>query len=202
MAIREIAKMGNPILYSISEPIRDPTDPKIANLAEDMKDTLIHVGGSGIAAPQVYESLRLVVYRLSSRLIKNAEETTDPWVILINPILKPTNNEKKLGWERCLSIPGMHGRVPRYESLTMTYQDLDGSEISINAEGAFAALLQHECDHLDGILYPMQMPDLSKLEFNTDPGHLASDVADGKVVWPVLKSLVDTWPSREKWFGD
>ena len=202
MAIREIAKMGNPILYKRAQTIANPTDLKIKQLAEDMKDTLIHVGGSGIAAPQVYESLRLVVYRLSSRLIKNVEEEVDPWVVLVNPVLTPINDKKILGWERCLSIPGMHGKVSRHESITMTYQDLDGSEFSINADGAFAALLQHECDHLDGILYPMQMTDLSKLEFNSDPGHLANDIASGKTVWPVLQKLVDTWPSREKWFSD
>lgn len=202
MAIREIAQMGNPILYRNAELVADPKDPEIARLAEDMKDTLVHVGGSGIAAPQVFESLRLVVYRLSARLIRDAAEVADPWVVLVNPVLTPAGDEMVSGWERCLSIPGLHGKVPRYRSLRLTYQDLDGEEISLDADGALAALLQHECDHLDGVLYPMRMPDLSKLEFNAEPGHLAQDIRDGVKVWPVLQELVEAWPGRSRWFGD
>ncbi len=200
MAVRKVAAMGNPILYRIAEHVADPTDPKIARLVGDMKDTLIDIGGSGIAAPQIYESLRVVVYRFSARLDDNVEELDDPWVTLVNPVLTPVGDEMVSGWERCLSIPGLHGKVPRHKSLTMTYQDLSGREITVEASGALATLLQHECDHLDGILYPMQMPDISKLEFNTEPGHLAQDIADGVKVWPVLRDLVDAWPARELWF--
>ena len=202
MAIREIAHMGNPILNRIAEPVADPTDPEIARLAADMKDTLIHVGGSGIAAPQVYESLRLVVYRLSSRLISGGEDEIDSWVVLVNPVLTPVGDEVLSGWERCLSIPGLHGKVPRHQALSMTYQTLAGETITLDIEGAHSVLLQHECDHLDGILYPMRMPDLSKLEFNAEPGHLAQDMADGVKVWPVLQDLVNAWPGRGQWFED
>ncbi len=202
MAIREIAQMGNPILYRRAEEVANPTDPEIARLAEDMKDTLVHVGGSGIAAPQVYESLRLVVYRLTGRLISNAAEEADPWVVLVNPVLTPKGDNMASGWERCLSIPGLHGKVPRHQALDMTYQTLAGEEITIEAEGALAVLLQHECDHLDGVLYPMRMTDLSKLEFNAEPGHLAQDIKDGEKVWPVLQGLVDAWPGRAQWMGD
>ncbi len=200
MAVRKVAAMGNPILYRIAEHVTDPTDPEIARLMGDMKDTLIDIGGSGIAAPQIYESLRVVVYRFSSRLDDNVRELDDPWVTLINPVLTPVGDEIVSGWERCLSIPGLHGKVPRHKSLAMTYQDLSGTEITVEASGALATLLQHECDHLDGILYPMQMPDISKLEFNAEPGHLAQDIADGVKVWPVLRDLVDGWPGRELWF--
>ena len=202
MAIREIAHMGNPILNRIAEPVADPTDPEIVRLAADMKDTLIHVGGSGIAAPQVYESLRLVVYRLSSRLISGGEDQIDSWVVLVNPVLTPVGDEVLSGWERCLSIPGLHGKGPRHQALSMTYQTLAGETITLDIEGAHSVLLQHECDHLDGILYPMQMPDLSKLEFNAEPGHLAQDMADGVKVWPVLQDLVNAWPGRGQWFED
>jgi peptide deformylase len=202
MAIREIAQMGSPILNRIAAPVTDPCDPEIARLADDMKDTLIHVGGSGIAAPQVYESLRLVVYRVSPRLISGTAEDADPWVVLVNPVLTPTTEAEVSGWERCLSIPGLHGKVPRHGALRMTYQDLEGAEISVDATGALASLLQHECDHLDGVLYPMRMTDLSKLEFNAEPGHLAQDIADGEKVWPVLQDLVDAWPGRSRWFDD
>ena len=93
MAVRKVAAMGNPVLYRIAEPVADPTDPEIARLAGDMKDTLIDIGGSGIAAPQVYESLRLVVYRFSARLDDNVEELADPWVTLVNPVLTPIGDE-------------------------------------------------------------------------------------------------------------
>lgn len=201
MAIRKIARMGNPVLNQIAAPIADPTDPEIARLAVDMKDTLIDIGGSGIAAPQVFESLRMVVYRLSPRLIEGASEAPDPWVTMINPVLTPLGEDKAAGWERCLSIPGLHGKVERYRKLACEYQTLDGKTVSHEAEAAHAVLLQHECDHLDGILYPMQMADLSKLEFDAEPGHLAQDMADGETIWPRLKQLVDDWPGREQWMG-
>jgi peptide deformylase len=124
--------------------VANPTDPEIARLAGDMKDTLIDIGGSGIAAPQVFESLRLVVYRFSARLDADSEELTEPWVVLVNPVLTPVGDEMVSGWERCLSIPGLHGKVPRHKALRMSYQDLKGAEITIDASGALAALLQHD----------------------------------------------------------
>ena len=199
MAIREIAQMGNPILYRRAVEVTDPEDPEIARLAHDMKDTLMHVGGSGIAAPQVYECLRLVVYRVSPRLVDNADNSPNPWVVLVNPVLEPLGDEIASGWERCLSIPGLHGKVPRHQNLRLNYHDLEGKEINIEAKGPLAVLLQHECDHLDGVLYPMRMNDLSKLEFNAEPGHLAQDIIDGEPVWPVLRELVDAWPGRSQW---
>ena len=194
--------MGNPILYRVANEVADPADPEIARLANDMKDTLLHVGGSGIAAPQVFESLRLVVYRISSRLISDTAEDANPWVVLVNPVLAPTGDTMASGWERCLSIPGLHGKVPRHQALRMSYQNLDGETVTLDAEGALATLLQHECDHLDGILYPMRMTDLAKLEFNAEPGHLAQDIVDGQKVWPVLQGLVDAWPGRGQYFDD
>ena len=202
MAVRRIAQMGNPILSQIAKPIDDPTDPEIARLAEDMKDTLIDIGGSGIAAPQVFESLRLVVYRVSNRLDADAVEAADPWVVLVNPVLTYSDDTMIDGWERCLSVPGLHGKVSRYKHLHMRYQTLSGETVELDASGALAALLQHECDHLDGVLYPMRMTDLSKLEFNAEPGHLAQDIADGQKVWPVLRGLVDAWPGRKTYFPD
>ena len=199
MAIREIAQMGNPILYRRAVEVADPKDPEIARLAHDMMDTLMHVGGSGIAAPQVYECLRLVVYRVSPRLVENADNSPNPWVVLVNPVLEPLGDEIDSGWERCLSIPGLHGKVPRHQNLRLNYQDLEGKEINVEAKGPLAVLLQHECDHLDGVLYPMRMNDLSKLEFNAEPGHLAQDIIDGEPVWPVLRELVDAWPGRSQW---
>ncbi len=194
MTIRKVALMGNPILSSIAKPVKDPMDPEIAQLVEDMKDTLADLGGSWIAAPQVFESLRLVVYRKNLQGTRKLTDEANPCVVFVNPILTLTSKEMVSGWERCHSIPGMHGKVPRYKSLQITYQTLDGSEVTLDAQGDQAVLLQHECDHLDGILYPMRMEDLSKFEFNAEPGFLAQDVAEGMKVWPVLQDLVDAWP--------
>lgn len=194
MTIRKVALMGNPILSRIAKPVKDPMDPEIAQLVEDMKDTLADLGGSWIAAPQVFESLRLVVYRKNLQGTRKLTDEANSCVVFVNPILTLTSKEMVSGWERCHSIPGMHGKVPRYKSLQITYQTLDGSEVTLDAQGDQAVLLQHECDHLDGILYPMRMEDLSKLEFNAEPGFLAQDVAEGMKVWPVLQDLVDAWP--------
>lgn len=183
--------MGDPILSRIANPVKDPTDPEIARLVEDMKDTLVDLDGSWLAAPQVFESLRLVVHR-------QLTDETNPCEVFINPILTLTSKEMVSGWERCHSIPGMHGKVPRYKSLQIKYQTLDGGEVTLDTEGYQAALLQHECDHLDGILYPMRMDDLSRLEFNAAPGFLAQDVAEGMKVWPVLQDMIDAWPGKQR----
>jgi len=201
MAIRKIARMGNPVLYRIAEPVADPTDPEIARLAADMKDTLIDIGGSGLAAPQVFESVRVVVYRLSARLLAEREQGAEPWTVMVNPVLTLLGECSETGWERCLSIPGLHGKVARHASVDVTYQTLAGETVSHQAEGAYAVLLQHECDHLDGVLYPMRMSDLSKLEFDAEPGHLARDLEAGEKIWPVLRRLVEEWPGRAQWMG-
>jgi len=197
MTIRKVALMGDPVLSRIAKPVKDPMAPEIAQLVEDMKDTLVDLGGRWIAAPQVFESLRLVVHRPNLQGTRKLMDEANPCEVFINPILTITSKEMVSGWERCHSIPGMHGKVPRYKSLQITYQALDGSEVTLDTEGYQAVLLQHECDHLDGILYPMRMNDLSKLEFNAAPGLLAQDVAEGMKVWPVLQNMVDTWPGRD-----
>jgi peptide deformylase len=201
MSIRQIARMGNPVLNRVAATVADPGDPEIARLADDMKDTLVDIGGAGLAAPQVFESVRVVVYRLSPRLFEGVEETADPWVVMVNPIVTPVTDEVELGWERCLSIPGLHGKVPRYQLVRVTYQTLSGEDVSKDGEGVYAVLLQHECDHLDGVLYPMRMTDLSMLEFSAEPGHLASDLANGETVWPSMRKLVDDWPGRDQWMS-
>jgi peptide deformylase len=201
MAIRKIARMGNPVLNWVAAKVADPGDPEIARLADDMKDTLVDVGGFGLAAPQVFDSARVVVYRLSPRLLGGVEESADSWVVMVNPVVTPVTGEVQLGWERCLSIPGLHGKVPRYQRVRVTYQTLSGEDVSNDGEGVYAVLLQHECDHLDGVLYPMRMTDLSMLGFNAEPGGLASDLANGEAVWPSLRQLVDDWPGREQWMG-
>ncbi|MDP6346513.1 MAG: peptide deformylase, partial [Alphaproteobacteria bacterium] len=148
MAIRKIARMGNPVLYRIAEEIADPRDPEVARLAGDMRDTLIDIGGSGIAAPQVFESVRLVVYRLSPRI--GRDDGAETWVNMVNPVVTPLVDDTEAGWERCLSIPGLHGKVPRHRKVRISYQTLDGEAVEHEATNGHAVLLQHECDHLDG----------------------------------------------------
>jgi peptide deformylase len=202
MAIRKIARMGNPVLYAVAAPVADPTDPEVARLARDMQDTLVDIGGAGLAAPQVFESTRLVVYRPTRRLMPEADAAEDGWVVMVNPELAMSTDEPVMGWERCLSIPGLHGQVPRAPTLRCSYQTLDGETIVHEATGTLATLLQHECDHLDGVLYPMRMTDLSQLEFDAEPGQLAQDLAAGADVWPSMHRLVDDWPGKETWIGE
>jgi len=171
MAILKIARMGNPVLKKIAEPVSNPRDPHIAKLAEDMKETLEDIGGNGLAAPQVYVSKRIVVYRIAAHQIPPGSNFKPlPWTVLVNPVIEPLTDEKKPIWERCLSVPGLHGVVPRYTRVRCTAQALDGSRIERVVRGFHAMLLQHECDHLDGILYPMRMTDLSTLAFNSELG--------------------------------
>jgi peptide deformylase len=203
MAVLRIAKMGNPILLQKAAPIPDPTAPEIRRLAQDMQDTLEDIGASGLAAPQVFESKRLVVYRIiASRIPKGSDLEPRPWTTLVNPVITPKTKTKTLVWERCLSVPGMHGKVPRYPQISITYQTLEGKTVTHDAHSSWAAILQHEVDHLDGFIYPMRMTDLSMLAYNDEPGPLAREVmADRTGIDPLFVDLVERWPGRARWFG-
>ncbi|MDP6953219.1 MAG: peptide deformylase [Alphaproteobacteria bacterium] len=203
MAVRQIAKMGHPILRQIAEPIADPTSPDIAQLAEDMRETLAHIGASGIAAPQVFVSKRLVVYRMiAARIPAGSGIEPVDWTVLVNPEITPLTDETFPVWERCLSIPGLHGKVPRYPRISLIYQTLSGESMQVDAHGTWAALLQHECDHLDGRLYPSRMDDMSLLSFDDAPGALAEDAAgQPDQVDPLFLDLVERWPNREQWLS-
>ncbi len=201
MAIRKIARMGHPVLCRPAQAVTDPTDPEIARLAGDMRDTLEDLGASGLAAPQVYADARLVVYRLrGDRIPANADYPPVPWTVMVNPELTPVTDEQWLVWERCLSLPGLHGQVPRYTHIGVHYTTLDGEVVEHEATGSWASLLQHECDHLDGVLYPMRMTDLSLLAFNDSPGPLAAHaVRAPEEIDPLFLDLVERWPGREQW---
>jgi peptide deformylase len=203
MAVLRIAKMGNPVLLQKAAPVPDPTAPEIRQLAADMQETLEDIGASGLAAPQVFVSKRVVVYRIiASRIPEGSGLEPRPWTVMINPVVAPKTEAKTPTWERCLSIPGLHGKVPRFMHIKITYQDLDGQTHGHDAHSSWAALLQHECDHLDGIVYPMRMTDLSLLAYNDEPGPLAREVvADRKGIDPLFIDLVERWPGRSRWFG-
>jgi len=206
MAVLRIAKMGNPILLRKADPVPDPTAAEIRRLAADMQDTLEDIGASGLAAPQVFESKRVVVYRIiAARIPEGSGLQPRPWTVMVNPVITPKTDEKTPVWERCLSIPGLHGKVPRYLKIQMTYQDLDGKTHTHDAFSSWAALLQHECDHLDGFVFPMRMTDLSLLAYNEEPGPLAKEVHENPSSFrhgidPLFIDLVERWPGKTRWF--
>jgi peptide deformylase len=202
VAVLRIAKMGNPVLLRKAAAVADPRAPEIRKLAADMQETLEDIGASGLAAPQVFESKRLVVYRIiASRIPAGSGLEPRPWTVMVNPVITPKTEAKTPVWERCLSIPGLHGKVPRFLSISVSYQDLDGKTVSHDAHSSWAALLQHECDHLDGVVYPMRMTDLALLAYNDEPGPLAREVsADATGIDPLFIDLVERWPGRARWF--
>jgi len=202
MAVLRIAKMGNPILLKKADPVPDPTAADIRRLAADMQDTLEDIGASGLAAPQVFASKRVVVYRIiAARIPEGSGLQPRPWTVMVNPVITPKTDRKTPVWERCLSIPGLHGKVPRFLQIEISYFDLDGKKHTHEAHSSWAALLQHECDHLDGIVYPMRMTDMSLLAYNEEPGPLAKEVHENpKGIDPLFIDLVERWPGRERWF--
>jgi peptide deformylase len=204
VAILRIAKMGNPVLMQKAQPVSDPTAREIRALAADMQETLEDIGASGLAAPQIFVSRRVVVYRIiAERIPRGSGLEPRPWTVMVNPVITPKTEAKTPVWERCLSIPGLHGKVPRFMHINVEYQDLDGRRVSHDALSSWAALLQHECDHLDGVVYPMRMTDLTLLAYNDEPGPLAREVAaDSSGIDPLFIDLVERWPGRARWFGN
>jgi peptide deformylase len=163
MAAIEIARMGNPILAQPARPVEDPTDPAVAGLVASMLETMDAAGGVGLAAPQIGVGLQLVVFEVP------AARTTDghgfPPIALINPEIIPLDDGVEDGYEACLSVPGLTGKVPRWRRIGYRGQGLDGGLIEREAEGFHARVVQHECDHLAGVLYLSRMRDLSSLAF-------------------------------------
>ncbi len=164
MAILKIARMGHPVLLQTAAPVPDPADPEIQRLITDMIETMDDANGAGLAAPQVHVPLRLFVYRLSAERAGTLQAPS----AVINPVITPVGDGTVSHWEGCLSIPGLRAAVPRHATIRMTGTDAHGVPIDITAEGFHAAILQHETDHLDGILYPMRMADFRLFAFNEE----------------------------------
>ncbi len=177
--IRNILRMGDPRLLEISKPVADPGAPEIRALVADMFDTMHDANGAGLAAPQVGVGLRVVIFGYRDAAAPNPrypDADPVPETILINPELTPLGVEFEDGWEGCLSVPGLRGVVPRHARLRYRGLDLDGQLIEREVSGFHARVVQHECDHLDGILYPMRITDFTHFGY-TDvlfPG-LAAD---------------------------
>ncbi len=165
MAILKIARLGHPVLLRRAEPVAGPRDPEIARLVADMIEIMDDAGGAGLAAPQVHVPLRLFVYRIPETRASGAPDPPRETAVLINPTLEPVGDEIAVAWEGCLSIPGLRGAVSRPAHVRFRGLDEQGREVEGVASGFHAVVLQHEYDHLDGVLYPSRMTDLSKLGF-------------------------------------
>jgi len=183
MAILKIARMGHPVLARRAEAVADPTAPKIRALVTSMIETMIDADGAGLAAPQVHVPLRVLVFQApedrTDGAIPESEQYdhTAPLTVLINPEIEVLNPETEGGWEGCLSVPGLRGFVERPKHIRYRGLDLDGREISRTARGFHARVVQHEADHLDGVLYPQRMNDLTKLIFESEARHWARRTA-------------------------
>jgi peptide deformylase len=164
MTVREILKMGDPRLLRVAEPVREFGTPELEALIADMFDTMHAVDGAGLAAPQIGVNLQLVIYGFRENQ-RYPDAPPVPETVLINPVLRPLGDEMEEGFEGCLSVPGLRGSVPRYIRLHYEGVDQYGKPISRAADGFHARVVQHEVDHLLGILYPMRIRDFSRFGY-------------------------------------
>ena len=176
MTVRAVLRMGEPLLLEKAQPVTAFDTPELHALIQDMQDTMSAMDGAGIAAPQIGVSLQVVIFGVGSNpRYLDAEQV--PYTVLINPILTPVGDEIEDGWEGCLSVPGLRGVVPRYIRLHYTGFDRFGEPIDRLVSGFHARVVQHECDHLNGILYPMRITDLNKFGY-TDVLFPGQDIQD------------------------
>lgn len=162
--IREVLKMGDERLLARARPVEKFDTNELKSLLLDMHDTMENLSGAGLAAPQIGVSLRVVVFGVKGNpRYPDAEDV--PYTVLINPLIEPLSQDMEEGWEGCLSVPGLRGVVPRYSRLRYSGFDAHGARIEREAEGFHARVVQHECDHLDGILYPMRVKDFTRFGF-------------------------------------
>jgi peptide deformylase len=169
MAILKIARMGHPILLRKCDPVADPGAPEIRRLVDDMMETMEDAPGVGLAAPQVYQPLRLFVFRVpGGRESSDPDDTTLDNTVLINPTVELIGEERAMAWEGCLSIPGLRAAVPRATRIRYSGLDCDGVLTQREVTGFHARIVQHEYDHLDGILYTMRMTDFRYFGFTDE----------------------------------
>ena len=173
MSILKIARMGHPVLATPAAEVTDPTARAVRRLVGDMIETMLDASGAGLAAPQVHAGVRVVVFRAPPERSEGddgggEDGATAPITALINPVIEPLGEERMLGWEGCLSVPGMTGAVPRHTRIRYRGLTPAGQEIVREATGFHARVVQHECDHLDGILYPMRIEDMSLFGFEEE----------------------------------
>ena len=162
MAILPVAHMGAEVLKRRADEIADFTDPALPGLVNDMIDTMFAQVGVGLAAPQVFAPKRVVVFYVPKG--RNAGDEI-PLTVMVNPVITPITDTQEEQYEGCLSVPGLTGKVPRWTKIRYSWQDLKGNRFEREAENFHARVVQHECDHLDGVLYPMRMKDMTTLAF-------------------------------------
>ena len=183
MAILKIARMGHPVLRQVAAWVPDPTAHRINALVADMIETLEDIAGAGLAAPQVHVSERVVIFRVpAERVTGRPLDTPEELISIVNPVIEPLGDEREIGWEGCLSVPGLRGAVPRFSRIRYRGTTPEGAPIDREVEGFHARVVQHECDHLDGVLYLQRMTDHRLLAFVEEwqrfPIDLAATVAN------------------------
>lgn len=167
MTIRKVLRMGDPLLYEKAKPVKVFDTPELHALIQDMEDTMAHMNGAGLAAPQIGVSLRVVIFgqKEESAFARYPDADHVPYTVLINPVIKTLGGELDDGWEGCLSVPGLRGVVPRFREIQYSGFDQFGIRIERRVADFHARVVQHECDHLDGILYPMRITDYKKFGY-------------------------------------
>ena len=164
MATREILKMGHPTLLEVAKPLEKFNTSELDSIIEDMIDTMKENDGAGLAAPQIGLGMQLVIFGFDSNE-RYPEADQVPFTVLINPVITPIGDEEEDGWEGCLSVPGLMGVVPRFKKIRYQGKDQHGNEIDREVDGFHARVVQHECDHLIGKLYPMRIRDFSQFGY-------------------------------------
>ena len=167
MAVRKVLRMGDPRLLRVAEPVGEFNTPELNRLIEDLFETMAALDGAGLAAPQIGVDLRLVVFGLESNP-RYPEVEPVPTTVLINPQITVLSEEMDEAWEGCLSLPGLRGLVPRYTHLRYSGYDQTGRRLECEVKDFHARVVQHECDHLDGILYPRRIRDMSQFGFEAE----------------------------------
>ncbi|WP_372716964.1 peptide deformylase [Immundisolibacter sp.] len=177
MPVQHVLRMGHPLLRRVAEPVANVRDPAIATLLEDMLDTMAACNGAGLAAPQIGVSVRVVVFGMMHNPRYPQAEPV-PQTVLINPVIEVLDPTPEDGWEGCLSVPGLRGLVPRPRAIRYQGFDQRGHLIEREVTGFHARVVLHECDHLDGVLYPQRIRDLRQFGFEPEITAALADAAD------------------------
>jgi peptide deformylase len=165
MTVREILKMGDPRLLRVAQPVQKFNTPELQSLLQDMQDTMLAANGAGLAAPQIGVDLQVVIFGSDALNPRYPDAPVVPRTVLVNPVITPIGTEEEEGWEGCLSVPGLRAMVPRFAKIRYTGFDDKGQAIDRVADGFHARVVQHECDHLIGKLYPMRVRDFTQFGF-------------------------------------
>lgn len=176
MTVRSVLRMGDASLWEVAEPVERFATPALSELLQDMRDTMQAMNGAGLAAPQIGVGLRVVIFGVQKNS-RYPDADSVPETVLINPVITPVNDQTDLAWEGCLSVPGLRGVVERYSHIRYQGFDEQGALIDRTVSGFHARVVQHECDHLDGILYPMRIKDMTQFGYTAElfPGREMPD---------------------------